>query len=85
METVYFDELFIFTRLINRRKITEYKMQLAIISNPHTKTPKTLWHMLDQRERENEGKAYIDAEFDPKTFEAFKETVKRHGSAIDVK
>ena len=85
LEQVYFDELFIFARLINRRKINEYKMELAIATNPHVKDPKSLWRMFDRQERENEGKGYLDAEFDPATFEAFKQTLKRHGSAIDVK
>lgn len=82
---MYLDELFIFTRLINARKITEYKMQLAIVTNPNTKNPKQLWEMLDRSDRENDGRGYLDAEFDATSFEAFKQTIKRHGSAIDVK
>ncbi len=85
LDHVYFDELFIFIRLINRRKINEYKMQLAISTNPHAKDPKPLWSLLDRQERENEGRDYIDAEFDEKGFEAFKEKLKRQGSAIVVK
>lgn len=85
LEHVYFDELFIFTRIINRRKLTEYKMQLAIASNATTKDPKKLWEMLDQRERENEGKGYLDAEFDAAGFEAFKQAVKNSGSKVVVK
>lgn len=85
LENVYLDELFIFTRLINRRKISEYKMQLAIATNPHTKEPKKLWGTLDKQERENEGLSYLDAEFDAAGFEAFKMRLKRQGSAIVVK
>lgn len=60
-------------------------MQLAIATNPHTKDPKSLWAMLERQERANEGKEYLDAEFDAKGFEAFKQTLQRHGSAIVVK
>jgi len=85
MENVYLDELFIFTRLINRRKINDYKMALAIATNPHTKDPKNLWGVLERQERLNEGKEYLDAEFDAAGFAAFKQTLQRHGSAIVVK
>jgi hypothetical protein len=79
------DELFIFTRLINRRKINDYKMGLAIATNPQTKDPKKLWDMLDRQERENEGKSYLDAEYDTAGMEALKTKLKRQGSGIIVK
>lgn len=60
-------------------------MALAITTNPHTKDPKPLWSMLERQERQNEGKSYIDAEFDAQGFEAFKAKLKRQGSAIVVK
>jgi hypothetical protein len=41
--------------------------------------------MLETQERENDGKGYLDAEFDATGFEAFKQTLKRHGSTIVVK
>ena len=60
-------------------------MNLAIATNPHTKDPKSLWAMLERQERDNEGKSYIDAEFDAKGFEVFKMKIKRQGSGIVVK
>lgn len=60
-------------------------MQLAISTNPHTKDPKSLWSMLERQERENEGKGYLDAEFDKQGFEVFKQKLKRQGGAIVVK
>lgn len=60
-------------------------MQLAIATNPHTKDPKKLWHTLERQENINEGRDYLDAEFDSAGFEAFKRTLQRHGSAIVVK
>jgi hypothetical protein len=68
LENVYLDELFIFTRLINQRKISEYKMQLAIVTNPHIKNPGRLWAVLDAQENDNNGKEYLDAEFDANGF-----------------
>jgi hypothetical protein len=60
-------------------------MQLAIATNPHTKSPRKLWDTLDQKDRENEGKGYLDADFDKQGFEAFKQTLKSTGSKIVVK
>ena len=60
-------------------------MQLAIATNPHTKDPKSLWSTLERQERENDGKEYLDAEFDTIGFEAFKQRLKREGSGIVVK
>jgi hypothetical protein len=33
--------------VIKRRKVDEYKMQMAVIQNPHTKDPKKLWQTID--------------------------------------
>lgn len=85
LETVYLDELFVFSRLINKRKNQEYKMQLAIAQNPHIKNPKELWLMLDQQSKQIEGKTYIDSEFDATGFEALKQSLRRSGSKIVVK
>lgn len=41
--------------------------------------------MLERQERENEGKGYLDAEFDKQGFEVFKQKLKRQGGAIVVK
>lgn len=85
LEGVYLDELFVLSRLIKRRQISEYKMALAIATNPHTKSPKRLWDTLDQMERANEGKDYLDAEFDTAGFERFKQTLQRHSKSFVVK
>ena len=60
-------------------------MALAIATNPHTKDPKTLWRTLERQERDNEGKEYLDAEFDAAGLEALKKKLQRQGSAIVVK
>lgn len=60
-------------------------MSLAIATNPNTKKPQELWRTLDQQLRQNEGKEYIDAEFDPVAFERFKQTLQRNSSGIIVK
>jgi hypothetical protein len=85
LETVYLDELPIFSRLITRRKINDYKMQLAIATNPHTKDAKRLWNTLEQQERQNEGKSYIDSEFDAVGFEKLKQALQNNSSSIAVK
>lgn len=60
-------------------------MALAIATNPHTKSPKKLWQTLEAQERANEGKEYIDAEFDAAGFETFKQTLQRHSKGFVVK
>lgn len=82
---MYIDELFIYTRLIKRRQISEYKIQLAIATNPQTKQPKKLWDTFDQMERQNEGKDYLNAEFDAAGFERFKQTLQRNSTGFIVK
>jgi hypothetical protein len=77
--------LFVFVRIIKRRQINDYKMALAIATNPQTKHPKKLWDTLDRMERQNEGKDYLDAEFDTVGFERFKQTLQRNNSGIIVK
>lgn len=46
LEKVYVDTLFLFVKAIERRKLDEHRIQLALISNPHTKDPQHLWRML---------------------------------------
>jgi len=51
-DKVYLDELYYLVKRINKRKLVEYKMQLAIVQNPHVKDPKDLWRLLESEERE---------------------------------
>ena len=41
------DELVVFVAKIRERQVKNYMMDLAIISNPHSKEPKDLWRMLE--------------------------------------
>lgn len=38
------------TKAIEKRKMAEYRMQLAIVQNPHSKNPKELWANLQTEE-----------------------------------
>jgi len=51
LEEIYIDELMCLTDVIKSRKSSEYKMQLAIVSNPHTKKPRELWDALNETTR----------------------------------
>lgn len=46
LDNVYLDEAIEYLDMIKRRKLQNDIMQLAIISNPHTKEPKTLHNYL---------------------------------------
>lgn len=60
-------------------------MSLAIATNPQTKNPRKLWDTLDQQERKNEGRDYLDSEFDSAGVERFKQMLQRHSKSIVVK
>jgi len=47
LEHVYFDDLFYLVTQMGKRKLDEYRIQLALISNPHTKDPNNLWRKLE--------------------------------------
>lgn len=85
LENVYFDELFLYSKLINIRKINESKIALAIATNPQTKNPKKLWDELDRQERTLNGMDYLDAEFDQAAFDRFKQTLQRNNGNIVIK
>ena len=76
LEKVYFDDLFHLTKEINSRKIREYKMQAAIVQNPHVKDPKHLWRILDAEE------GVPDDEFDTIGFERLKNQLRSSGKFI---
>jgi len=59
--------------------------QLAIVQNPHVNDPKQIWRIIDYREKEMEGKSYLDEEFDQVAFNAFKTTVSNHTKWIAIK
>jgi len=46
LENIYIDDVFNLQKQITRRHFEEWKMQLAIVQNPHTEKPKDLWDML---------------------------------------
>jgi len=66
---VYFDELVYLVEKINRRKLREYKMQLAISQNAWVENPKELWRILESETSEES----IDEKLDKAGFEAFKQ------------
>lgn len=47
LEHVYLDQLAHLVPIIERRKLDEHRIMLALITNPHTKDPKALWRMLE--------------------------------------
>lgn len=67
----YPDELFELADKIKSRKISDLKMQLAIVQNPHTKEPKELWQILEGAEPIKE-KLQTEPKFDAAGFERLK-------------
>ena len=53
-EYIYFDELYELVQQANKRKVSEWKMQLAITQNPHVQNPKELWEVLNSYDRQTD-------------------------------
>lgn len=47
IEELGLDEALKLLEQIKKRKIAEYKIQLAIVTNPHTEEPEKLWKLFD--------------------------------------
>lgn len=76
LEKVYVDQLICLIAKANLRKIANWRMQLAITTNPHVKNPKQLFAILDNEERKITGPA--QTELDPGGFEALKQRLKQN-------
>ena len=79
LEHVYLDELMRLMPQMRRRTITEYQMQLAISSNPHSKKPKALWDTFANQLREP-----VDEKIDKSGLEYLKQKMAT-GKAFVVK
>lgn len=53
--------------------MSDYKMQLAIIQNPHTKNPRQLWKEIERQLKEKEP----NEEFDSVGFERLKDQLSQ--------
>jgi hypothetical protein len=70
------DELFTLSRAIEKRQLAEYKMQLAIISNPHMKNPQALLDALNKKS----GGELRDEKLDKDSFTRLREQLSRSKS-----
>lgn len=78
---VYLDELTELIPKIERRKNAAYKMQLAIVQNPHVKNQKELWSILNTQEKQIERKEKPKEEepkFDAVGFEMLKSKMRQN-------
>jgi hypothetical protein len=66
------DDLYFLVQKINDRKLQEYKMELAIVQNPHVKEPRRLWDILKSQEQREK-----DDEFDAIGFEILKDRLRQ--------
>ena len=86
LDTVYLDQLLDLIPKINIRKTNDYKMQLAIIQNPHVEDPQKLWNILDLKDRylkyEEERKNNPFGTFDDGAFERLKATISANSKII---
>lgn len=74
---VYPEEIPVYSSSIMRRRIQNYKMELAIIQNPYVKNPKDLWHELEAIESQFEEPEYINSTLDKDSFALIKMKLKR--------
>ena len=78
---MYVPELVRLVKEINKRRLKNWKMELAIVQNPHVKNPKQLWQDLNSADDEDTRR---EAKFDPVGFEKLKQ-VSRKNPRIVVK
>jgi len=72
LDTVYLDEAIEYIDMIKRRKLQESLMQLAIISNPHVKEPKTLQNYIQNELKKLEKSGMIESTPEPGAFDKLK-------------
>jgi hypothetical protein len=82
LEDVYFDELYYLLRKINKRKLQDYKMRLAIAENPHKKDNKALWSILNSEEDKLEYGGSKDETFDAAGLEILKARMRNNPRII---
>lgn len=80
LRDVYLDEALIYIDLIKRRNLQDRLLELAIISNPHTKNPKELHTFLSNELRSLEGGNIMDLEREKNATEKIKNIFKNAGN-----
>lgn len=76
---MYPDELLEYDKLIEARRLADWKMKLAIAQNPHAEDPKKLWEALNRQEDDDN---YLEAELDKEAMAAFKEQLSGNSRII---
>lgn len=71
LDKTYFDELFYLLKAKKYRNIDDWQMQLAIVSNPHTKDPQALINELKSQGRPQ----IIPGEWNQTEFDRLKQTM----------
>lgn len=72
---MYVPELVQLTKEINKRKLREWKMELAIVQNPHVKDPKKLWQDLNNADPDEKKRSEV---FDVAGFEKLKQQLRKN-------
>jgi hypothetical protein len=80
LNRLYFDQLVNLIEQANVRKISDWKMQLAIAHNPHVKKPKDLFLILDREQKRHEAPA--SEVLDKSGFDRFKAQLGRSNKII---
>jgi hypothetical protein len=81
LESVYPDEYIFMAKKISSRRLAEYRIQLAIATNPHVKDQKPLWEQLKDPNQPDKAQ-----EFDSVGFEILKAKMRgTSGSRVVVK
>jgi len=74
---LFFDEVYMLTEAIGRRRNGNYKMLLAIAQSPHSKDPNLLWKALESEEQ-----LESNEELDSAGFERLKLTTSQNPRII---
>lgn len=86
LEDVYWDELPILVKQINKRGISNLRRDITVAGSPHAKNPKELWDDLDRKERELDGLSYLDdTKFDQAEMDRLRSAIQQHSHNFIVK
>lgn len=78
LESLYFDEIQSLLPFIRKRQLSEYKIQLSMIENPHREDPKKLWEIFDGEEHDH----IVHEELDKASFDKFKSKIAQGGGLV---
>ena len=78
LNALYFEEIQSLLPHIRKRQLSEYKLQLSMIENPHRENPGALWDVFNVED----GTYIKKQELDKDSFAKFKNAIAKSGGLV---